>query len=486
MKKIKLLLICSVLFSTTSFALRFGTVSIGKEAGNKAVKKFKQEQPVQPPPEIPDDPRFVWVSDEMEGWIYWSSVAISTETKTIYVGTSGMAGFGGDKFTNALYAIDMNTGKIKWRYNLDENHVVKGPIVISPDGTLYFIAVTMVGYNVPGPNPGTHLYAVNPDGTLKWKKINLSLVEPHFWGAESPAVDSDGNIYVHLALSYTTQLGVLICFDPSGKEKWRYEGDFAMGGGVWPTPLIVGDTIYLMTNYRGLYAIDKSTGGVLWCNSEYYGQDITPPVIADDGTIYASAGNQGQYLIAYTSTGSIKWIFDAKAKILTPPVLGEDGTIYLGTTAKDMTDPTKIAGYFWAIDPSTGGVKWMFNIDQWIYDEIDKTTKPADIYASPVVGKDGTIYFTCEYRYLWALNPDGTLKDIYDLDKMTAKATAGSVTYSALVIDENGVLYKASSYRRSENEKQVGIIMAIQTQSYGLANSTYPKGYLNYKNTNSK
>jgi len=431
---------------------------------------------------LENDSRLAWLSEKMEGGIYWSSVAISTATNTLYVGTSGIDGYPNDAdYTNALYAIDLGNGRIRWRYDLLEDHVVKGPVVIAPDGTLYFIAVDMPSYNATGPDLHTHLYAVNPDGTEKWKKLNLSPASPHFWGTTSPAVDSEGNLYLHICVSAgTPPTYALVALDPSGNEKWRY-GFTGFEGVVWPPPVVHGDTVYLMS-CSGMFAVSRSTGQLLWQNSNYAGGDATPPVIGSDGTLYAGSGRN---LIAYTPSGEIKWIFDAKAKILAPPVLGEDGTIYLGTTAKDMTDPEKTAGYFWAIDPSTGREKWMFNIDPWMYDEHDKVWKNADIYAPPVVGRDGTIYFTAEYRYVWALNPDGTLKENYDLMHFVAGWPGGTVTYSALVLDENGILYKADSNTLPGTGKMWGVIIGIRTQSHGLANSPWPKGYCNYQNTNS-
>jgi outer membrane protein assembly factor BamB len=429
-----------------------------------------------------NDSRLFWLSEKMEGWIYWSSVAISPATNTLYVGTSGIDGSPANAdYTNALYAIDMSNGKVRWRYDLLEDHVVKGPVVIAPDGTIYFIAVDMPSYNAMGPGLATHLYAVNPDGTEKWKKLNISPVSPHFWGVASPAVDSEGNLYLNICVSATTPpTHALVALDPSGNEKWRYEfpGTERV---VWPPPAVHGDTVYLMS-CSGMFAISRTTGQLLWRNSNYALGDATPPVIGGDGTIYAGSGRN---LIAYTPSGEIKWIFDAMAKILAPPVIGEDGTIYLGTTAKDMADPKKIAGYLWAIDPSTGREKWMFNIDPWMYDEYENTWKNADIYAPPVVGGDGTIYFTAEYRYVWALNPDGTLRENYDLNKFATGWPGGTVTYSALVLDENGILYKADSNTLPGTEKEWGVIIAIRTQSRGLANSPWPKGYRNYQNTSS-
>ena len=465
------------------YSFQFGTLNLGKEIGSKTIREWKQKisssTTNQSQPKL-NDSRLVWISEKMEGWLYWSSVAISTQTNTLYIGTSGIDNSpSGAEYTNAVYAINISDGKIKWRYDIDEDHVVKGPIVIGPDETLYFITVDMPYYDAGESNLKTHLYALNSDGTLKWKKLNISPTRPKFWGTTSPAVDSDGTLYIQVCISTAIPpTYALIALNSDSTEKWRFEFT-GIEGVVWPTPTICQDRIYF-NSCNGLYAISKSTGGVLW-HILSSPQNTTAPIIGSDGTIYACSE---RFLYAYSSTGIVKWVFDAKAMVLASPVIAEDGTIYLGTTVKGKADLNdgKIAGYFWAIDSSTGGAKWMYNIDQYMYDEHDNKWKDSDIYAPAVVGKDGTIYFTTEYRYIFALNPDGTLKEYYDLGNFVSDWPGGTVTYSALVIDEKGILYKPDS--NSINGKNQGVIFAIQTQSKGLANSFWPKGYYNYRNTN--
>ena len=464
------------------FCLQFGSLNLGKKVGFKTIREWELNisSPPNTEPPRPNDPRLLWASQQMEGRIYWPSVAISTTSNTLYIGTSGIDGEPeGAEYTNAVYAINMSDGKIKWRYDIDEDHVIKGPIVIGPDETLYFITVDMpyYPYSFRDKNWKTYLYALTSSGTLKWKKV-ISPTNPHFWGTTSPAVDSDGTLYIHVCISTSPPTyNALIALDSNGDEKWRFEFP-ATEGTVWPPPAIWQDRIYLNTS-SGLYAISKSTGGLIW-HASGGGQNLTTPVIASDGTIYICID---KILYAYDSTGDKKWEFNAKALVFVPPVIAEDGTIYLGTTAKDVEDDNKKAGYFWAIDPSTGGVKWMYNIDSYMYDEYDHTWKQSDIYAPAVVGKDGTVYFTTEYRYTFALNPNGTLKEYYDLMNFASGWRGGTVTYSALVIDENGILYKPDS--NSIGGKYNAVIFAIKTQSGALANSPCPKGYCNYKNTNS-
>jgi outer membrane protein assembly factor BamB len=57
------------------------------------------------------------------------------------------------------------------------------------------------------------LYAINPDGTLKWRYGTYSYVH------SSPAIGSDGTIYVGSWDNY------LYAINPNGTLKWRYLTD---------------------------------------------------------------------------------------------------------------------------------------------------------------------------------------------------------------------------------------------------------------------
>ena len=74
-----------------------------------------------------------------------------------------------------LYAINPD-GTLKWNFET-EDWVISSP-AIGRDGTVY------VG------SRDTHLYAINPDGTLKWK------FETEDYVTSSPAIGDDGTVYV--------------------------------------------------------------------------------------------------------------------------------------------------------------------------------------------------------------------------------------------------------------------------------------------------
>ena len=73
-------------------------------------------------------------------------------------------------------------------------------------------------------------------------------------------------------------------------------------------------------------------------------------------------------------------------QLFSSPAVATDGTIYVGSTDTRL----------YALDPN-GNIKW-------IYETGDQ------LVASPAIGSDGTVYIGSADRQLYAINPDGTLK----------------------------------------------------------------------------
>lgn len=164
------------------------------------------------------------------GGVITSSPAIADDG-TIYIGSTD----------DYLYAVYPN-GTLRWRFQT--GNWIQGPISINTDGTVYFGSWdgylyalypnngTMkwrcaIGYGTrtnPSIGPdgtiyvgGEELYAVNPDGTLKW---NFALGTNRVIGLSSPAISSDGIIYVGINVG-NADGGEIIAVNPDGTEQWR-------------------------------------------------------------------------------------------------------------------------------------------------------------------------------------------------------------------------------------------------------------------------
>jgi len=121
------------------------------------------------------------------------------------------------------------TGQLKWTFRGcpsvgvlgSTNAIILDAPAVGPDGTVYFYCNGMGGQGV---------YAVNADGTLKWRFPTGS------WSQSSPAIGADGTIYVG------DQSARLYALNPDGSLKWQYDA----GVVVESSPAIGADgTIYV-------------------------------------------------------------------------------------------------------------------------------------------------------------------------------------------------------------------------------------------------
>jgi outer membrane protein assembly factor BamB len=291
-----------------------------------------------------------------------------------------------------LYAIRPD-GTLKWKFSTYS--VIDSSPAIGPDCTIY------VG------SWDQYLYAINPDGSLKWK------FQTNDWVDSSPAIGADGTIYVGSDDDY------LYAINPDGSLKWKF---YAYGPDT--SPAIGPDgTIYVASTY--LFAINPN-GTLKW--SFPVSVIDSSPAIGSDGTIYV--GSDDFYLYAINPDGSLKWKFFTNYTISnSSPAIGPDGTIYVGSWDQ----------YLYAINPD-GSLKWKFQTNDWVD-------------SSPAIGADGTIYVGSDDDYLYAINPDGSLKwKIYGINNSPA-------------IDSDGTIYVGGTFD----------LYAVTSASEGLANSPWPK-----------
>ena len=260
------------------------------------------------------------------------------------------------------YSTANNPGIEKWRFKCGW---VEDSAVIDEDGTLYF------------GDEDWDIYAVNPDGTLKWKYHTDGDI------TSAPAIDEDGTLYV---CSWDNHLYAI---NPDGTLEWKYNA--GMFSSLTSSPIIADDG----TIYFGNMGPDWGRGRVHAVNPDgtekwYYdtGDSITSdPAIANDGTIYI--GSMDKYLYALNPNGTLRWRFRTDDYVKSPVSLADDGTIYFGS----------FDDHLYALYPN-GTLKWKVNTN-------------FGTSANPSIGTDGTIYVGIDKLY--AINPDGTIKWTFDL-----------------------------------------------------------------------
>ncbi len=398
-----------------------------------------------------------------------------------------------------------------WRFDVDKPVYYSAPAVAA-DGTIYFATGILLNTS------SGSLYAVNPDGSLKWKyDLENSSDDDNIWTSDnngaSPAIGADGTVYL------VDHRNVVYALNPDGSLKWKrkdpLESDFWWHVGQ-KTPAIGADGTLYVCGVLRLYALDPDDGSIVWESQELRGGNAcaVSAAVGADGTVYLASND---WFYAFKPDGELKWpqpfqMDWGDEKSFSAPAIGPDGTIYFGAegTAYDHSG----IGQLYALNPD-GTLKWRYNVPGWrpiraspviaadgtIYVTTkaywdanapeprqpalclalapDGTLKwsyeiapsewipvPQDSYSSPAIGADGTIYFGAETGFLYALNPDGTLKwkeNFYN-----------GINWSSPAILPDGTLY-IGGMRSDETTVWLGRVAAIRTDSPGLAASPWPK-----------
>ncbi|HMF00894.1 MAG TPA: PQQ-binding-like beta-propeller repeat protein [Terriglobia bacterium] len=187
-------------------------------------------------------------------------------------------------------------------------------------------------------SPDNGLYAINPDGSLKWRF-------PTALSATSPAIGTDGTIYVtDGALGGPSVYAV----NPDGSQKWS----FKPGASILSSPAIGPDgTIYVASLENTLIAISPH-GTLKWnyTSQRMSGSVGSTPVVDADGTIYIGGPQvttDTNKVFAVNADGSTKWVAIANDVVL-GTAIGSTGTLYVGAANSNIT-----AGTLYAFGPAS-------------------------------------------------------------------------------------------------------------------------------------
>ena len=348
-----------------------------------------KKKDVQPENALPK----IWVS-QLPAETYYCSPALSTDENTVYFGTSS-ALLGIHNKNHFFVALDTKTGKEKWRLQLGISEVRSAPAV-SSDNSIYF---TLEIHNaINGTVQGDELWHISSEGNILWKyNINPGKLTIDV-GLSVPAIGPDGTIYAGGDKLYA--------IEPDGSLKWTFSG-------LWPeairnAPAIGKDgTVYFVYHNVPLTALNPEDGSVKWSlplgiNDHCF----SSPAIGIDETIYVAT--QPGILYAVSQNGQLLWTFDVASAGFTgifrsSPSVDSNGSIYLGLNTGNPSSA------LFALN-SVGTLKWLF-VPGDLPDDVPKDH--FDIYSSPAIGSDGLIYFGQEFGRVYALKAsDGSLVEM--------------------------------------------------------------------------
>ncbi len=323
-------------------------------------------------------------------WIE-STAALNADESVVYVGS----------WDNKLYAIDTASGATLWFYETG-TLIFSSPAVAS-NGDIYF-----------GGTDG-FLYALNPDGTLKWDV---------FLGAE---VDSSVAIGPSRNLYCGTSEGYVVSYDTSGLERWSVEvpdetGAASRDKAVNSSCMLSGTgELYFGSNNFFVYALDTSDGSMLW-SYETDGEIDASPTMSMDGNILVSSYDG--FLYSLDTDGALVWRSDIGANYFTAAVVDEIGRIYVSSYISDTLS------YLNLISP--GGVI------------LQQVSFPDIIDSSVSLSPDGTLYVGSYDGKLYAFANQARLSDSVWPKFRQGLASKGNLTGYAPPVANKERLYNIS------------------------------------------
>ncbi|MFH1067980.1 MAG: PQQ-binding-like beta-propeller repeat protein [Candidatus Glassbacteria bacterium] len=366
-------------------------------------------------------------SDLGDAIVMWIFQAFGDVYSSPAIGADGTVYFGTGPGSKSLYALNAD-GSPKWKYQTrdDVSTHTSGSIYSSPtigaDGTVYFGC------------DDSCLYALNAGSTLKWKYQTGGAVN------SSPAIGADGTVY------FGSDDGHLYALNANSTLKWKYK----TGGKVSFSPAIGADgTVYFGSEDSCLYAL-WAYGSLKWKYNTGDRVSSSSPAIGADGTVYF--GSVHRHLYALNAAGNLLWDYETPGSgtygPISSPAIGADGTVYFG------------AGEFFYALNADGSAKWNYGISGMKQ-------------YSPAIGAEGTIYFTSSNEsphsvsYLYALNANGSLNWRYSINVFFPSCSPA--------IAEDGTIYFGDDH---------GFFYAVNTGTgAGLADSPWPKFHGNTRNT---
>lgn len=266
-----------------------------------------------------------WVYSTPDSGVYGTAGILGTPALATD-GTIYVQGMRGD-----MFAVTPEGTQI-WNTNVFDHGGVQNwfwmtSATLDPTESHVYIQSSQTG--LPAFSTG-HLFSFNAaTGALEWA---LPIGDGYF---ATPTVAADGTVY---AGAQGTAGRLLYAINPDGSEKWRY----AIGGqfssvGLDPS----GEFVYATGPVPGiggshLVKLNTATGAEVWRQQvmSHGFIMINAPVVGSDGTVYIATANGDQFnqnsVHAYAPDGTHLWQFKIDTVIWSTVAIGPNGTIYFG------------------------------------------------------------------------------------------------------------------------------------------------------------
>lgn len=277
-------------------------------------------------------------------------------TPTIYMGTNN----------DVLYAIDVETGKYKWKTNLNgtilgsPTYAFNQLFVGTKGGHLYKINyrtgeiiqhMTFAGDIVGAPmeyneyllvTAGTAIYALDPSDITDMDEAGFM----HGTGSQitgGPAVHEVEGLENGPHIFYATSDNKVIAINNEGEQEWSYTA--TGGNGFHSQPSVTNSNYLYIGNRNGkMYSIKTLDGSLHW-SYQTDGPIESSPILVDGNVLFGSH-DRNLYSVD-SATGLIRWKYQTEDLVTSSPAF-YDQKVYFGSHDK----------YVYCIDVIDGELIW--------------------------------------------------------------------------------------------------------------------------------
>lgn len=364
----------------------------------------------------------------------------------VYVGT-GRGFLYPPASDNALFKLTPSLTKV-WQYDLGASEV-RGAATLDSAGNVYFVAES--GRTAGDVSAATQsLVSLDAAGAFRWSAPivpagsawHVGMLNPAVsasdvvyvggdklyafasdgtllwtYGAglritNAPIIDAAGNVYFSSAVRLAS-VARIISVDPDGNERWVFEVGEVLE--TLSSPAFSPDGSRIVVGLgRRMYCVGAADGAEIW--SWEPGPEVVAvsfratPAVDAAGNVYAGTkGNEASVFYAIRADGTgLLWSSPIHTDLYSSPALGTDGTVYV---ASEYSQPD--GKRLHALDMATGARKWAAPL-------------PADVtWSSPAIADDGTLYIST-MAFEWG--PSGAVL-AFDTDSNGLLGGAGSARF---------------------------------------------------------
>lgn len=247
-----------------------------------------------------------------------------------------------------------------------------------------FASVARVGDHVYTGSAGGRFFSLSAlDGKVRWQQRVGSV-------NSRPAVAGT-------LLFVGTDDGELVALDmQTGKQAWKHESR----GPILESPVVVGDMVIFTNEADQVYALDARKGTLRWSYKGETPEEYTlrgHAGVAVSGDLAFTGFANGTMVALRVSNGSVAWLTTLKGD--SDRFVDVDGTpVILG----DTVYVTSSSGGVWAVDSTTGLVRWRLNLEG--------PTASAGVGAAGGVTTDGErLYVAAADLGVYALDLEGNI-----------------------------------------------------------------------------